>query len=327
MNTNDYEIFRKINYKPFENNGKKFLLSDYPYLDIVMHDHCQAKCKFCIAKLVHKKQMANFEQQKEKILYAVDKLGVREVLLLGGEPTLNPRLLCYLKFLRDIPEINKICLTTNGFKLQEDGMFMAEMMDNGLTHLNISIMNKYPSKQFDINQYGPLNPNFLYELKDRSERYDIKIRINTNVFLDNNDSLEDMIDFYEYFKIYADSIKFSPLLKTDSFSTVNEVTEFNHKHLLSDSAYDSLWQSIESHYSDYPIVRNKETFGFVEYSMIMKDVPIILNYNQHGKLREKVIKEGKINNLKLLPTGDLSLSWNREEKEYFINTERGESVK
>jgi hypothetical protein len=51
------------------------------------------------------------------------------------------------------------------------------------------------------------------------------------------------------------------------------------------------------------------------------EVVTVLCVLQHGKLREKVIKEHKINNIKLLATGDLSLSWNREEKDWFINTE------
>ncbi len=163
--------------------------------------------------------------------------------------------------------------------------------------------------------------NNVRQFKEICDEYEVKLRINNNVFKGNNETLEKIITFYDSVKSYCHSIKFSPLLKTDSFSTVNEVTEFNKTHILTDEGYDNLWHSIEERYSDYPIVRNKWTFGFVEYSMILLPTPIILNYNQHGQLKKKVIEEKKINNIKLLTTGDLSLSWNREESEYFINTD------
>lgn len=161
----------------------------------------------------------------------------------------------------------------------------------------------------------------LSKFMDFAESNNVKIRINNNCFKGNNEHTIEIIEFYNLVKNFCHSVKFSPLLKTDSFSTVNEVTEFNNSHILTDEHYDNLWHKVERHFGEYPIVRNKETFGFVEYSMIMLNTPIILNYNQHGRLREKVVREGKINNIKLLVTGNLSLSWNREERDYFICTD------
>ena len=68
------------------------------------------------------------------------------------------------------------------------------------------------------------------------------------------------------------------------------------------------------------IITNDELFGFVKNSMIPIDPPIILNWNQHGQMMKKVVEEHKINNLKLLPNSELSLSWNREMNQYFIDT-------
>lgn len=321
MKTEDFEIFRKISYKPFENNGKIFQLSNYPYLDIVFNDHCNAKCKFCIAKLVHKKEWATLDLHKKNIDYAIWELGVKEVLLLGGEPTINDGMFEYINYLKNLP-VNKICTTTNGHRMSADYGYAEKLFSSGITHINISLMNLVPEKQKNISGTDIyIGIGHLKKFKELADFYNVKIRINNNVFRENNDSLPEIIKFYEAVAPFCHSVKFSPLLKTDSFSTVNEVTEFNHTHLLSDQEYDDLWHEVESFYSGYPIVRNKETFGFVEYSQILKNTPIIFNYNQHGQLRNKVINEGKINNLKLLPTGDLSLSWNREEKNFFINTE------
>lgn len=319
MDTNEYEIFKHIEYKAFFNKDKFFQLSSSPYLDVVLNDHCNAKCKFCIARLVHNKVRSNIEIFKPKIKYAIENLGVKEVLLLGGEATINKDLFEVINYLKTF-SLDKICITTNGHKLVQDYNYAEKLFDSGITHINLSLMNLDKEKQLYINgtstYVGERELSNLYDIGSNK----VKIRINNNVFLNNHDNKESILKFYYKIKQYANSVKFSPLLKTDSFSTINEVTEFNRTHLLSNERYDELWGSIEKEFSDYPIVRNEKTFGFVPYSMIVLDVPIILNYNQHGKLREKVIEEKKINNLKLLPTGDLSLSWNREEKDWFIET-------
>lgn len=322
MNTNDFEIFRHNEYTQFENNGKTFLLNTYPYLDIVFNDHCNAKCKFCIAHLVHDRINANIDGFKPKIRYAIQKMGVREVLLLGGEPTINDNIFEIIDYVRRFG-VNKICLTTNGIRISRQPEYLERLVCSGVTHMNLSLMSLDEKKQKYINGTKfSVSMDNLKNIRHQCNQTGVKLRINNNVFIGNNDSKEEILGFYNGVKDYSDSVKFSPLLKTDSFSTVNVVTEFNREHILTDQQYDDLWHSVENEFGDCAIVRNKQTFGFVEYSMIMLPTPIIFNYNQHGKLRQKIIEERKINNLKLLPTGDLSLSWNREEKDYFINTEK-----
>lgn len=321
MNINEYEVSRKIYYTEFINNGKRFLLSNYPYLDIVFNDHCNAKCKFCISHLIHKKEKCDIYKQMPKIDYAIERMGVKEVLLLGGEPTINDDIFIILDHLKRY-RLNKICLTTNGHRMAKDLNYAKKLLSSGITHVNISYMTADKEKQTYISGspcYVSLEN--LWQFKALADDNNVHLRINNNVFAGNNDSLISLLNFYWSVSNKCHSVKFSPLLKTDSFSTVNEVTEFNAKNILPDAGYDNLWEQVENHFGNYPILRNTETFGFVEYSMVIMPTPIILNYNQHGKLREKVIKEGKINNLKLLATGDLSLSWNRDETDWFINTE------
>jgi hypothetical protein len=122
-------------------------------------------------------------------------------------------------------------------------------------------------------------------------------------------------------KVYCDTVKFSSLLRTDSFSTVNRVTEFNKHHTLSCKDYDKLFQDTENSFVGYPIARNEETLGFVLNTLVALPTILIFNYNHSGLLRQKFTEERKINGVKLLATGDLSYSWNREEKDLFIDTQ------
>ena len=84
----EYEIARTVTYRPWENAGRTFSLSTYPYLDIVMNDACNARCQFCIGHLVHDNARADIETFRAKIKFSVEQMGVKEVLLLGGEATI-----------------------------------------------------------------------------------------------------------------------------------------------------------------------------------------------------------------------------------------------
>jgi MoaA/NifB/PqqE/SkfB family radical SAM enzyme len=320
MRFEDYEISRHIEYRHWINKGISYSLCTYPYLDIVFQDHCNSKCSFCVAQLIHDKIWFDIEVFKEKIHYAITILGVKEVLILGGEPTINDEIFEILEFLRKY-NLNKICITTNGRRITQDLKYIEILVKSGITHVNLSLMSLNLDKQSVL--AGVRSEITLEKLKDVYDilkQNNIHLRINNNVFKGNNDSVLDIITFYNAVSSCCDSVKFSPLLKTDSFSTVNSVTTFNCEHTLSDQKYEELWNTVEACYSEFPIVRNRLTLGFVEYSMIFLPVPLIFNYNHRGKLKQMVVEEKKIHSFKLLPTGDLSISWNREESKWFIDT-------
>jgi hypothetical protein len=54
--------------------------------------------------------------------------------------------------------------------------------------------------------------------------------------------------------------------------------------------------------------------------MICLNKPIILNWNvgKYTGMMKGVTEQKQINNIKLLPNNELSLSWNRELDKYFI---------
>jgi len=322
------EVFRRVAYnRSFEHNGTLYKLNNYPYLDIVLTDACPHKCRFCIAHLVHNKANLDHKTMLEKVKFAVDKMGVREVLLLGGEPTSSRNLLPIIKDLRDfgLGILNKICMTTNGERLAKDDKFLRAIVTSGLTHINLSLMTFDKEKQLETAQTDTyVSREDVLRIGAACQQNFVHLRINTNSWRGNNDTVDSFLSFYsdlaEILPSKISSVKLSPLLKTDSFSVVDVVTSWVREHILPDDEYDTLFHEIEAHFFDSPIVRNTRTLGFVENSMILLPIPIILNYNQHGQLRHNLVHLKEINSLKLLPTGELSLSWNREEADWFINT-------
>lgn len=326
MNINDYEIFKFSEniYTPFENNGVVYQLNKHPYLDIVLTDHCNQRCKFCCADLIHDKLMVDFEIFKQKIKFAIEHMNVSEVLLLGGEPTLSPILFDVLAYLKR-QGLDKIVMTTNGMRLK-DKAFRYRLFESGLTHLNISIMSTSLDKQKEIS--GSDNTMTQHELIDiyrLANDNRVNVRINNNIFLANNDFYEDIVHFYEVYSRYCDSIKFSPLLAVDDFSVINQTSEWVRKHILSEEEVELVFNQVHSYFVSkhgVSFIENNNQFGFVKNTMIPLTVPIILNWNvgRFTGMMNKVVEHKQINNIKLLPNNELSLSWNRELDKYFIKT-------
>lgn len=326
MEVQNFEVFkfRENVYTKFINNKKEYLLNKNPYLDIVLTDYCNANCNFCIGDLVNKKETLNITIAKEKILFAIDNMHVNEVLLLGGEPTVNKNLTEYIGWLSSLNRLDKICMTSNGIKLVSDHMYLDEVMGSGLTHINISFMNIDLKKQSEVTSRY-LTIEAIQDIYIAAKKYNVKLRINNNIFKGNNDTIEKIVHFYNMCSYCCDSIKFSPILPVDDFSVSNTKTKWSKENLLHDNKLEYLFDRIERHYSfvnEVSIITNNNQFGFVKNSLIPLKTPIVLNWNfgKYTGMMEKVIKENKINNLKLLANGELSLSWNKHLPEYFIKT-------
>lgn len=328
MRISEYEVFKfgDNRYTEFKNNGKTYLLNKEPYLDIVLTDYCNANCWFCIADLIHDKLNGDFSVFKQKILFAIKEMNVREVLLLGGEPTMSKMLLPMIEWLNTL-ELDKIVMTTNGIRLAQNKEYRERVLSSGLTNINISFMNTDIDKQGGI-----VNSKYVMRVSDLRDVYKtakdngVSVRINNNVFLGNNDTLADVIGFYNQVCDCCDSVKISPLLETDAFSVVDVKTAWAKANRLTDTQVLNLFNDIQGYYSDkynVSIIENDLQFGFVKNTMIPLKKPIVLNWNfgNYTGMMKRVTEENKINNLKLLSNNELSLSWNREMPQYFIKTE------
>ena len=331
MKVKDFEIFKfsENDYTPFELNGETYYLNKHPYLDIVLTDRCNQNCGFCIADLIHKKIDCDLEVFKTKIQYAVEHMRVNEVLLLGGEPTLSKDLIPLVKWLTTL-NLDKIVMTTNGVKFNNED-YAEEVLSSGITHLNVSIMSFDEESQIDtLGRESKVTLDTLAGIKRIADEYGVKVRVNSNMYKGNNDTPTQILDFYREVTPFCHSVKFSPLLPVDDFSVINKKTQWVKQHILSDERVYQLMAGLQRYFTgvyDISIIENDLQFGFVKNTMIPLKVPIIFNWNfgEYTGMMSKVVDKKQINNIKLLPTGDLSLSWNRELPEYFIMSDYGEA--
>lgn len=96
---------------------------------------CNMKCMYCNIQNTSREELT-LEEWKKAIMI-INKLGVKEIVILGGEPTLYPSIIELVSYI--VNKLGMICnLTTNAF----DNFEVAkQLLDSGLHSLGISVDN------------------------------------------------------------------------------------------------------------------------------------------------------------------------------------------
>lgn len=124
------------------------------YLRISVTDRCNFRCVYCmpeegIPRTTHEAIM-RFEEIVAVVQEAA-KQGVRKIRLTGGEPLVRRDLPELVRMIAQIPGIDDISLTTNGFLLER---MAADLAQAGLTRINVSLDTLDPQKFTRITRGG-----------------------------------------------------------------------------------------------------------------------------------------------------------------------------
>src|ERR1041385_3823902 len=107
-------------------------------LRISVTDRCNFRCVYCMPEegmqWLKRETILSFEEIERLARVAVD-LGIEEIRLTGGEPTLRPDLPTLVERLSRLP-LRSLSLTTNGFLLQKMAGALAAA---GLKRINVSL--------------------------------------------------------------------------------------------------------------------------------------------------------------------------------------------
>ena len=127
------------------------------YLRLSVTDLCNYRCRYCmpaegIAKRDHR-DMLSIEELAE-IGQAAVRCGVKKIRLTGGEPLVRRGLLELCRLLRAIPELEELCLTTNGALLPR---LAQPLREAGVDRLNISLDTLRPDRFAAMTRRGDLN--------------------------------------------------------------------------------------------------------------------------------------------------------------------------
>lgn len=120
----------------------------FEYLRLSITDVCNFSCQYCLPQGYQKQHKERFLTLNEikKLVSVFAGLGTKKIRITGGEPSLRSDLIDIIEAVKEQPEIEKIALTTNGYRLEK----MAKQWHQaGLQSVNVSI-DSFDPKQFQL---------------------------------------------------------------------------------------------------------------------------------------------------------------------------------
>jgi len=126
------------------------------YLRVSVTDRCDHRCVYCMPEhgvpLKRHEDILTYEQIEAVAREAV-ALGVRKVRLTGGEPLIRRNIVSLVARLASIPDIDELCMTTNGTHLAE---LAPALNEAGLHRVNISMDSLDPGRYRKLTRGGEL---------------------------------------------------------------------------------------------------------------------------------------------------------------------------
>src|SRR5690554_2119926 len=122
----------------------------FTYLRLSLTERCNFRCNYCLpdGNDCSSDEADLSLPEIRRLLTAFARLGTRKVRLTGGEPALRKDLTDVISLCKQIPGIEKVALTTNGFNLQRE---LPHWLDAGLDALNVSVDSLEDRKSTRLN--------------------------------------------------------------------------------------------------------------------------------------------------------------------------------
>lgn len=296
--------------KPFWKQKGNYCVSSELFLDLIFTSACNARCPFCIAR-TEEHGAEDFPRWKRTLARTLEEFDVRSIILLGGEATIDPRFwekLAYLAELTAHRDTGPLILTTNGIALREE-RFLERLCASQIDSVNISYMHHRKTVNDAIFGLDTLRKEEVAQVYHRLRDAGKTMRLNANVYRGNLDTVTQMEDFVRYFSGCCDTIKFSPLIATDMFHTVESVTRYTRAVAIPDAQIRILYDAFAAEHTC--LQRAQNILGFVDYcSLSVYGQHVILKYAQ---VEDKYDRDRVIPTLKLYPNGNVSNEWDHKK--------------
>jgi len=180
------------------------------YLRLSVTDRCNLRCTYCMPAeglpIINRDELLT-RQEIMTIARAAVQLGIRKIRVTGGEPLVRTDILELLQELGDLPELERLVLTTNGMRL---GKMASDLKKAGVSGANISIDSLNPDRYREITRGGDLNK--CLQGIDAALEAGLHTKINIVVMAGVND--HEAPDFVEYARTRPLSVRFIEYMPT-----------------------------------------------------------------------------------------------------------------
>ncbi|MEQ8201508.1 MAG: GTP 3',8-cyclase MoaA [Syntrophomonadaceae bacterium] len=203
------------------------------YLRISITDRCNLRCRYCmpysgVEKLPHM-DILSLEEIARLVRIAAGA-GIRKVRLTGGEPLVRKNVVQLIRYIKEIPEIDDISLTTNGTLFP--GM-AEELKAAGLDRVNFSLDSMVPEKFEYITRSGCLD--VVMNAIDKALSLDLHpVKINTVLIRGFNDNeIMAFADLAYKRPLHVRFIEFMPIGDLQFWNRDNIITARETKNIIS----------------------------------------------------------------------------------------------
>jgi len=198
----------------------------FSYLRLSITDLCNFKCSYCLPNGYQGKSSQNELSLDEiqTLVASFAELGFKKIRLTGGEPSLRKDLLNIIDICKSQPGIDKVCITTNGYKLNK---FLPQWIDAGIDQVNISIDSLSPER-FELITSSSDLPMMMGAIHSATDDGFDRIKINTVLLREHLDSqVKPLINWVKDKPI---TLRFIELMQTGENADF-----FNRQHVSADS--------------------------------------------------------------------------------------------
>lgn len=202
------------------------------YLRISITDRCNLRCRYCMpytgVERIEHGSILSLEEIARLVRIAVGA-GIRKVRLTGGEPLVRRNVAQLIRYIREVPEIDDMSLTTNGILFA--GM-AGELIEAGLDRVNFSLDSLVPEKFRYITRTGNLDP--VMSAIDKALELDLHpVKINTVLIRGFNDNeIMDFADLAYKWPLHVRFIEFMPIGDIKYWNRDNIITSRETKNII-----------------------------------------------------------------------------------------------
>ena len=126
------------------------------YLRLSVTDRCDFRCIYCMAEdmtFMPRNEVLSLEELT-RVSKAFVALGVKKIRITGGEPLIRKNVMTLFRNLGNIPNLEELCLTTNGSHLHQ---YAHELAEAGVDRINISLDTLNPEQFKSLTRFGDLD--------------------------------------------------------------------------------------------------------------------------------------------------------------------------
>ena len=219
----------------------------FTYLRLSVTESCNFRCTYCLPDGTDCDSRAGELTLPEirRLVTAFARLGTRKVRITGGEPSLRKDLTEIIATCKAVPGIEKVALTTNGYRLQRDA---AAWQAAGLDAVNVSV-DSLDAATFHLVTGQDKLADILTGVAAAKAVGIKQVKINT-VLLKQHNALA-LPDFLGFVKQQDLSLRFIELMRTN-----DNLSFYQRQHLSGASIQQQLetqgWQLLPKGISDGP---------------------------------------------------------------------------